>query len=284
MTFEELKALVEKGFITDTNILDACSKDKTLLNKVNFSAYVPQVTSPMDASEVEDELIKDITSLDNVVLKKNTKLSTAIVVTKKMTFDLNGKTLEGGLFELKNGELVEGNTDSYCFLVKKGGELTITGQGSVKTQSADYSIAVWADGGVVNIDGGVYENFGEGSDLIYASNGATINITNGEFKANEKQSGVSGTNNLHSALNIKDKDRKTTHIKVSGGKFYGFDPANNVSEGPNTNFVVEGYESVEVSEGVFEVRPVQPKVEPEVEPEVEPVQDSPVVVEEKVEE
>lgn len=284
MTIEELKSLVEKGFITDTNIYSACEKDAELLNKVDFASYVRAVTSPLDVAEVEDELLDKLEQLNDVILTKNTKLTQAIVVTKKLVFDLNGKTLEGGLFAEKNGTMSEGNTDSYCFWVKKGGELTIKGNGSVKTQSAKYSIAVWADGGVVNIEGGVFENFGEGSDLIYASNGGTVNVLGGEFKANEMQSGVDGTKNAHSALNVKDKDRKTTHINVSGGKFYGFDPANNVSEGPNTNFVVDGYESVEVQSGVFEVRVKveEPVVE---EPVVEePVQDSPVVVEEKVEE
>ena len=33
-------------------------------------------------------------------------------------------------------------------------------------------------------------------------------------------------------------------ISVTGGKFYRFDPANNVSEGANTNFVAAGYSSV----------------------------------------
>ena len=38
------------------------------------------------------------------------------------------------------------------------------------------------------------------------------------------------------------KIQGTSKITVYGGRFYGFDPANNVSEGPNTNFVAEGYE------------------------------------------
>ena len=57
------------------------------------------------------------------------------------------------------------------------------------------------------------------------------------------------------ALNIKDKDRDNSSITVYGGKFYGFDPANNLSEGKNTNFVAEGYKSIEIEEGVFEVMP-----------------------------
>ena len=45
-------------------------------------------------------------------------------------------------------------------------------------------------------------------------------------------------------MNIKDRDRANSSIVVYGGTFYGFDPSNNLSEGPNTNFVAEGYQSV----------------------------------------
>jgi hypothetical protein len=79
--------------------------------------------------------------------------------------------------------------------------------------------------------------------LIYASAGGKVYIYDGEFHANERQEGVSGTANKHSALNVKDSDYKSgvSEIVVYGGKFYGFNPENNLSEGPGTNFVAEGY-------------------------------------------
>ena len=114
-------------------------------------------------------------------------------------------------------------------------------------------MAVWAKGGKVTIEGGTFENGGDGCDLIYASHGGKVYIYGGEFKATERTGAESGTQNTHSALNIKDTHRGSSEIVVYGGKFYGFDPANNLSEGPNTNFVAEGYKSVEISEGVWEV-------------------------------
>ena len=116
-------------------------------------------------------------------------------------------------------------------------------------------MAIWADGGKVTINNGTFVNHGDGCDLIYASNGAEVKIYGGEFKATENTKTVPGTKNKFSALNIKDKDRGNTKISVYGGKFYGFDPANNLSEGENTNFVAEGYKSVETSEGIWEVMP-----------------------------
>lgn len=171
----------------------------------------------------------------------------------EMLIDLNNKTITGGLFAESNGGVSEGNSDSYVFWVKKGGELIIDGDGIIKTQSAKYAMAVWAQGGTVIINGGKFYNEGEGSDLIYASAGGKIYIYGGEFHPNKKQEGVDGTANSCSALNIKDIDRGISEIKVYGGKFYNFDPANNLSEGPNTNFVAEGYKSVEVEPNVWEV-------------------------------
>jgi hypothetical protein len=91
--------------------------------------------------------------------------------------------------------------------------------------------------------------------LIYASNGGKVYIYGGEFKACEMKDGVPGTKQTYSALNIKDADRGISEILVYGGKFYGFDPGNNTSEGDNTNFVAPGYKSVEVETGVWEVMP-----------------------------
>ena len=47
-------------------------------------------------------------------------------------------------------------------------------------------------------------------------------------------------------LNCKDADYKagTANIIVKGGRFYKFDPANNNTEGPGTNYVAEGYQSI----------------------------------------
>lgn len=188
----------------------------------------------------------------NIDIQQAIKIENGIAT----TVELNGKTLKGGIFAESNGEFTEGTTDSYVFMVTEGGELTINGEGTVEAQEANYSMAVWANGGKVTINGGTFVNHGDGCDLIYASNGGQVEIYGGEFKATENSKTVEGTKNQFSALNIKDKDRNTSKITVYGGKFYGFNPANNVSEGENTNFVAEGYQSTEISEGIWEVTAV----------------------------
>ena len=174
------------------------------------------------------------------------------IIETEMFIDLNNKTITGGVFAESGGKVNEGTTDSYAFWVKKGGELIIDGNGIVKAQNAQYSMAVWADGGKVLINGGTFINE-RGSDLIYASAGAEVIINGGEFYPSAKSGNATGTASKYTALNIKDKDRATTSILVYGGRFHNFDPANNLSEGPNTSFVAEGYKSVEVEPNIWEV-------------------------------
>lgn len=171
---------------------------------------------------------------------KATEAAPCLVVTKDLVVDLNGYDIKAGLFAESNGSINAGDSDSYVFWVKDGANLTINGEGTVETQATKYSIAVWADGGTAIINGGTYKNAGNGSDLIYAKNGGKVVITGGEFIACEKQQGTSGTNEKYSALNLHDKTTGNI-IEVSGGKFFGFNPAQNKSENPAISFVKEGY-------------------------------------------
>lgn len=202
------------------------------------------------------ELVNAIAEGKNVVLEDDITLDEPVVVEPvavksgesvlEVTVDLNGNDITAPLFTESDGNIATGDTDSYAFWVKEGGKLTINGNGNVTTQACKYSIAVWAQGGEVVINGGNYENAGEGSDLIYASAGGKVTINGGTFKANKKQAGVEGNNNEYSTLNLKDNTGST--IIVYGGTFYNFNPADNFSEGPGTNFVATGYNVVQSGE------------------------------------
>lgn len=180
--------------------------------------------------------------------------ATAVVNTVS-TVKLDGGSIVGKVFAESNGEMVEGTSDSYAVWVKDGGNLTIEGDGEIVAQDATYSMAIWANGGDVTIKGGTFRNGGDGTDLIYASAGGSVYIYGGEFIGAGNTGSEPGTANKFSLLNVKDKDYKSgvSEIVVYGGKFHGFNPADNLSEGPGTNFVAEGYKSVEVEEGIWEV-------------------------------
>ena len=198
----------------------------------------------------------------DVTLKSNYSPEEPIIITGTSKVDLNNKKITAPVFAESNGTVSEGNSDSYAFWVKNGGNLTIDGNGEVKSQDARYSMAVWAQGGTVTINNGVFMNGGEGSDLIYASNSGKVIINGGVFKPSKKQDGVIGTLDKFTALNLKNNGADGCSITVYGGIFYGFNPADNLSENPKQSFVAEGYESVKIGEGegvyegygVFEVR------------------------------
>ena len=222
----------------------------------NYKKYNYDLEHPLEGFLSENMLTDNISGnflLNNDISPKSPLLFNGT----KVNITLNNKTIKAPVFVESNGQIVDGNTDSYALWVKDNADLVIDGNGTVISQSAKYSMAVWAQGGTVTIKGGKYFNNGEGSDLIYASAGGKVYIYGGEFHPCKIQEGVSGTKQEYCALNIKDSDRETSEIIVYGGKFYNFNPANNKSEGNSTNFVADGYVSIEVEDNVWEVLPEQ---------------------------
>lgn len=150
----------------------------------------------------------------------------SVVITKDVTIDLNGKNIvsDGDAFEVK------------------AGTLTINGDGQVRGGNTGVGswTAVWANGGKAILNGGTYSVGGDSSttdtthqnDVIYTKNGGSVVVNGGYYNNN----GTVWT------LNENDANRGT--VVVYGGTFEAWDPANNVSEGANTNFVAEGYKSV----------------------------------------
>lgn len=223
--------------------------------KYNEEIYITNI--PLDVAIMDSSYYQapDFTT-GEVVMKSNYSPSEPVAITSETKVNLNGKKITAPLFTESNGEVLEGNSDSYGFWVKKGASLTIEGKGEVVAQDATYSMAIWADGGDVTIKGGTFRNGGDSCDLIYASNGGNVVIEGGEFFPAGPASGTApGTKNPYTALNVKDKDYKSgvSNIIVKGGIFHNFNPADNVSETEHTNFVAEGYKAVEVKPNVWEV-------------------------------
>ncbi len=215
----------------------------TVYDVEEWDEYV-EVENPIYANvATEAELKAAIAAGKNVKLTADVSLTKPVEITKNAIVNLNGNDIAVGTFTESNGTISAGNTDSFAFWVKDGGDLTITGEGTVSTMPCKYSIAVWAQGGKVTINGGTFKNAGEGSDLIYASANGHVVINGGEFVACEKQAGVDGTQEAYSALNLKG-DGTGSSITCYGGRYFKFNPANNKSENPAVSFVAPGYESV----------------------------------------
>jgi hypothetical protein len=194
----------------------------------------------LEVSELQ-ELVDAIAAGGNINIKEDIDAPTGFVITVDTTV-INDSELS--IAEDTAGDGVFKITDGTLTLEGKG---TINGVGK-----NDWSMAIWAtDNGKVVINDGYFTNVGaetendpEHFDLIYASGNGQIEINGGEFKCQTPKW----------TLNIKDKDRATAAIVVKGGKFHNFDPSNCDVEGPNTNFVAEGYKVVETN-GIFEVIP-----------------------------
>lgn len=166
----------------------------------------------------------DVTLDEPLVLKAGTVLE----------LNLNGKKIINQL----------GNASTDVIIVEEGATLTINGEGNVEAVSGNDGFTVISKG-EVTINGGTFTSGTDAENktnaCIYASGNGKVYITGGEFHSAEGAL----------MINKKDADRATTVIEITGGSFYGFNPADNGSEtsgggrGTGTNFVVEGYNVVE---------------------------------------
>jgi hypothetical protein len=202
----------------------------TRINNIGYDSIVDAVSSALYGDVVTLECDINLGTDDKDHLN---------VFGENVTLDTNGATFTA------NG--------SNGAIKVSGGSTTITGNGVVSATlgSDNYAMAVWANGGKVIIENGIYQNATDGSDrgtdLIYASGNAQIEIVGGTFIAAKPEW----------TLNCKDNDYKagTASIVVKGGSFYKFDPANNNTEGPGTNYVAEGYRSI-LNGDYYVVKPV----------------------------
>ena len=121
-------------------------------------------------------------------------------------------------------------------------KLTIIGSGTVNGSSgaADTNVAVKVrNGATVAIKGGTYttgaDATGNGNSVILAD-GGHVEIYDGFFYTDTMANG------LYWVLNCQDNTGSS--IKVYGGTFVNFNPADNKSDGENTNYVADGYKVV----------------------------------------
>ena len=182
------------------------------------------------------EAVKEAVNGGEVTLVADIALAERLTITNDLVINLNGKTV----------------TSPECVFVVENGTLTIKGEGNVKANTDNddgMAIAVWARGGHAVIYGGSYyfgsdnvdDAYDHQTEGIYTSGNGTIKIYGGEYFSGK---GVW-------TLNEHDSNRGT--LTVYGGKFHNFDPSNNVSEGPNTNFVADGYWAREYEGGYWMV-------------------------------
>ena len=191
-----------------------------------YATYYPV----LDAAGMKDALVNG----GNIKVDANVDVDgDALVVAKKTTIDMNGKTLSNNGVDIWNE-----NTGSWSLIsARNGAELTITGNGTFKAKENDSFAVDVQDGATVTIENG---SFIGNVHAVYVYEG-TAYIKGGFYSVQQKYN-VAGKENEF-VLNCYDANRKagTAKIIVTGGTFVNFNPANCQAEGPNTNFVPAGY-------------------------------------------
>lgn len=147
---------------------------------------------------------------------------------------------------VKNGQSsaaieLEDNTNNLVI----DGNLTIAGRNGTIADHVDAGIIIRAGKVTVNSGHFLASKDVDGGDnpaiLLYSPNSyrSELIINGGTFE--------SVVGNSKFLINIQDEYRDHASVKIYGGTFIGFDPADNEAEGAHTNFVAEGYHSTKVS-------------------------------------
>lgn len=203
-------------------VIVACNKDK------DTNVYVT----------TEAELVSAVTEAkanDVIVLNANIVLTDQLDVSKKITLDMNGKTISNTQAIWNEAEGVK---DWSLISVVENGELTIKGNGKFSALEND-CFALDIRGGKCVIENSAF--IGNISAVyVYAGN---LQVKGGEFSI--QQLVTDGGDAYRETLNRYDAHAAdgTATITVSGGKFYQFNPANTGADGANTNYLANGFVS-----------------------------------------
>ena len=137
-------------------------------------------------------------------------------------------------------------TTTGAFWVQHSNTLNIDGNISVESgTNSDFNSCVIVFNGTVNISNGYFHSSvskdGSSSPCIYLFGNTGVayaNITGGVFEAD---------GDAMFTINCDDTNKSRCHVKVMGGTFVGFNPADNTADGAHTNYVATGYKSVETT-------------------------------------
>ena len=227
-------------------------------------------------ADTEDAIESSLNTAGTATVVSQSVSVSTISVKKKSTLKLvNNAVLAGnGGPEGKHSDAIQ---------VGSGANLSIEGEGSIKacTNPSLQTPAINVlNGGVVNVYDGVTVDGGSGSKGNYAIKlvSGTANIYGGYFCSGVNADGSSSEViylysmrtwqscaktflNIYGGvfeqkggssaylINCFDKPYKAGYcsVKIMGGTFVGFNPADNTAEGDHTNFVAPGYKSVETT-------------------------------------
>ena len=169
----------------------------------------------------------DVTLLDNVVV------SEPVIVNKTVILNMNRKTISN------TAGIWNEDTGAWSLIsVRNGGDLTITGNGTLQAKENDcYAIDLFDEGVKCTIENGTFVG---NVHAVYVYQGE-LTVKGGTYSIQQKYHIAAKAYEF--VLNCFDKHRTdgTAKITVTGGTFEKFNPANCAAEGAGTNFVAAGY-------------------------------------------
>lgn len=228
-----------------TNILG-----NLLTSQVIFNIEIVPIFNEPD-NDIDIVNIKNVESLkalfatggeailtEDLVLDKTVAVETG----KDVVLDLNGKTISN------TTDIWNTAANVWSLLSVRGGSLTIKGAGTLQAKENDCFAVDVMDGGKVVIEDGTYVG---NVHAVYVFEGS-VEIKGGKYSIQQPSELPSPYGYV---LNCYDANCKngTAKIMVSGGEFEKFNPADCAAEGAHTNFLADGYMSVEAEEGVWTV-------------------------------
>ena len=214
-----------------------------VINADNFE--VKHYTKAVYSSNYEP-LVRSIFRYGGTIDFLEKTSGTDFVITSALIAETNDVTIKGyGELGVSGSSLYVPGEVSAAICAKNGVTVTFDGYyGTLDAGSEDYAIEVRDGGRIVVKNGNGNTQFKGAVSAAYAHEG-TVEIYAGQFYANESSYGSTYL------LNCADANytNGTAKILVMGGTYYGFNPANNEAEGPETNFLANGYRSVQTSNG-----------------------------------
>lgn len=173
---------------------------------------------------------------DTIVLEQDERITSALVVDKDLTIDLNGH-----------------NIYSTETAIRAKANLTIIGEGRVEAGSGGNYVAVYAytDSNVV-INGGEYhvgeDAEGSGNTCIYVNGKGNVEINGGKFSTAKDYEG---------AYYVLNKNNSATgNIVVKGGTFVNYNPTVG-DDALGGTFVADGYEAIDNGDGTYTVSKIE---------------------------
>ena len=231
--------------------------NKLMLNKGNAIVNVPRESDILNVIgdvelaqgcsidylkyQITNDNIAKLCSTGEMTLMENVSRATSFVTpvnTVNAVWMLNGHSVE------LTGSTAQ--TRSGLYLNRYTSSLEINGEGTLRCAN-NYGLWNNTELGKIVINGG---NIEADTHAAYAQTGV-IEINGGSFKLTNAATADRDENgNLRFLINCLDANYQSgkANIIVKGGKFYEFNPADNASEGPHTNYVAAGYKSVESME------------------------------------